>query len=422
MPRTYKSGSANLHIDLAAPPKWSYAAGAEIIGNVTRHSPVVSPEASVTLRLNGRVKTKITVSRGQNGKDVYRGRWNLFQPRSVLLYKGPLHLGQDGSDPLLWPFSINLPTGPDLSVLTGHFKGESFLPLNEDHVTNSPLPGTAFVINDSIGSRTSHGFVEYFLTATLQYNRAGSLETDAATLPITVRHPPGPIPATVIYRTKPWTTDEKIHSQRLVPGMESAELSFKQKTQKFFHSSKVPGLHFTVEIGSPRVIQFDNPEPFPFTVRLVPQRKTTSPAIRDVVYQFRLNWVKMKIKSSNTVIAPGNWIDSVHRHETEEKSSFNLEQAFSRLECPVMIPCSEGEKNKVNIGSMLQLVLHSNGLNAWLTSGGRPLPLVANFAPDYTTYNIRHRNLTVEWELSLSLVEETISVKAKLPVQILPAF
>lgn len=418
MPRTCQTGNANLRIDLAAPPNWTYGPGAEIIGNVARDSPVVSPEASLTLTLNGRVKTKIEVSRGQ-AKDVYRGRWNLFPPRSLLLYQGPLH-GQKG-DPLLWPFSIHLPSRADSSVLKGHFKEESFLPLNEDHVANSPLPGTASVINDGIGSRTSHGFVEYFLTATLRYKRAGSFEGATANMPITVRHPPGPKPAAVIYRTRPWKTDVRIHSQRLVPGMENAELSFKQKTQKLFHSSKVPELHFTVEIGSPRVIQLDNPTPFPFTIRLTPQMTGTSPVIRDVVQQFQLNWVKMKIRSGNALRAPGNWLESVHRHDTEQKSNFCLERAFSRLETPVMIPCTEGEKNMVNIGNMLQLVLRSNGLTACLTSGGRQLCTVANFAPDYTTYNIRHKNLTVDWELNLSLVEETVSVKARLPVQILPA-
>lgn len=421
MPRTYKTGTMSLQIDLAAPPKWSYAAGDEIIGNVVRHTPIVSPEASVTLTLHGRVKTKITVSRGQNGKDVYRGRWTLFKPRSVLLFKGPLHLSADSGDSLIWPFSINLPFRPDPSVLTGHFKEESFLPLNEAHVANSTLPGSTFVTNDNLGgmgSKTSHGFVEYFLTANLRYQRGGSTENDTANMPIIVRYPAGPDPSTVTYGTKSWTMDKKIRSQRLVPGMENADLSFRQRTQKFFHSSKVPELHFIVEIGSPHVIQIENPTPIPLTIRLIPRHTMTSPVIRDVVQQARLNWVSMKIKSYNTVMAPGNWgLGTVHQHDDSDKCNLGLERAFSRLEQPVMIPCAEGEKNTVNIGSMLQLVLHSNRLS----SGGRFLPTLFSIAADYTTYNIRHRNTTLEWELNLTIAEETISVKAKLPVKILPA-
>lgn len=114
----------------------------------------------------------------------------------------------------------------------------------------------------------------------------------------------------------------EVSTYRLVPGMENVELSFKQKSQKFFHSSKVPTLGFTFEYFCPAVIQLGNSTPIPFLVRMIPEKKRTSEVLHDVPATARLNFLQFTLKADTTVIAPGTW--GTHDGDDTVKHNINV--------------------------------------------------------------------------------------------------
>ncbi|BAE61199.1 unnamed protein product [Aspergillus oryzae RIB40] len=415
MPQTAKTGNENINIDLASPPGWTYVGGDTVIGNVVRRSHVVTPDASVTLTLVGRVKTKITVKRN-NGQltstSHYRGRWQLFSTSRETLFRGPLHLPEGSvNNPLTWPFSVEIPTRPSDRVLEGHCKEESYLPLDKEILAKNTLPASFFSSNR--GWRTSsEGFVEYYLEAQLRYSRSGSFEVETATFPITIRHVPQA--GTFIYELQSRLLAGRAKSQRLLPGMEHAELSLKQKTQKLFGSSKVPEFHYTVEVSWPYAIQLDNPMPVPIIISIKPA--STSPEISDVVQKVQLNWVNMVIKSQTMVRAPGNLTPTyTHNHSHSSSHPIGLKKAFLRLESPVVFTTGKGNE-PVDIGSMFGLLFHSNGS----TVGGLRNTTYSGPSPDFITYNILHRN-ELELEVSLTVAEETKEFKISSGLKILAA-
>lgn len=106
-------------------------------------------------------------------------------------------------------------------------------------------------------------------------------------------------------KRSPWPAS--VSAYCLVPGMENSALTFKQKSQEFVHSSKVPTIGFTVETSYPAVIQLGNPTPIPFLVRIVPERIRTSEILQDVPQPAQLKSLELLLKADTMVIAPGMW-------------------------------------------------------------------------------------------------------------------
>ncbi|KAE8372134.1 hypothetical protein BDV26DRAFT_274746 [Aspergillus bertholletiae] len=415
MPYTTRTGNEALNIDLASPPGWTYVGGDTVIGNVVRRSHIVTPDAMVTITLVGRVKTKITVKRN-NGQTTstshYRGRWELFQTSRDTLFRGPLHLPPNSSDnPLTWSFSIDIPTRPSDQVLVGHCSEESYLPLDKEILARSTLPASFFASHR--GWRTSsEAFVEYYLEAHLRYSRSGSFDDEIATFPITIR--PVPPAGGFNYELQSRLLTGMAKSQRLLPGMEHAELSLKQKTQKLFGSSKVPEFRYTVEISWPYAVQLDHLVPVPIIISVQPDR--TSPDISNVAQKVQLNWVSMTIKSLTNVRAPGNLTPTYTHSDSHSYShTIGLKNAFMRLKSPIVFTTGKGNE-PINIGNMLGLFFHSDGT----TVGGLRTTTYDGPSPDFITYNIMNRN-ELQLELSLTVAEETKQFKISSGLTILPA-
>lgn len=409
MGRTVELGDNDLQISLAAPPDWTYAAGDTVIGTLVRRSPITAPDATLTLSLNGRVKTKIIITRGKT-RSEYRGRWHLLGTYAQLVYQGPLHLSEDSFDILSWQFSIAIPKGPEISVVNEHFEGESFLPLDTGVVAHQPLPGTYY----GSGSSGTHGFVEYYLEAALEYSHGHSKKSDGAILPITLRHPQPKKPFTNP-RPKHSTVERHVRSQRVLPGMDSAELTLGQKTRKLFHSHHVPVFYFKVRVGMPVAIQIGNPAPIPLTVHILPNHNETSTVVRDNPPAIHLNWVNLKLMSNAKVLAPGNWLDTVHDGHVGDVLKLGLEKAFEKLGTPIVLPCGRKEKNHVNIGEMLQLALLPDGLYA----GRKHLAYLSGLQPSFATYNIQNSHW-LEWEVCLTIAGESVTVEGGGKVKIFP--
>lgn len=409
---TSRKGSPDFKFDVAAPAGWFYAAGDKIIGSLIRHTPIVTPEATITLSLLGRIKTKITESKSNNSRTHYRSEALLAKTDQVILSRQPLHLPQGSGAPLCWEFAVEIPTEPLQSVRQGFTPRTSFVPLDRDHPAHHTLPGSFFSSRDGI-TVSSSGFVEYYLKAQLRYTFKGSSKTVEAIWPFRLNHP---VEGTSeqLSKLNCLSIFQTIQSQRLLPGMQHADLSFKQKTQKLFGSSKVPKLVFNMRIYHPTAIQIDNPQPIPIILEILPLPDQTSSSIED--QSIVINWVRMCLHQRTSVLAPSNFLTD-HAHDDRHPSSahLNLESAFQRLESPLVISTREKGEKKVNIGETFQLVFRSNGM----ASGSRFLNAVAPI-PDFTTYSIQHTN-AVEWKVSYSVAGETETVKASSTLKVIAA-
>ncbi|ROW13594.1 hypothetical protein VPNG_04603 [Cytospora leucostoma] len=298
-----------------------YKPGDVITGRVLRRAQTVSPRATVTIQLLGRAKTKIVVTRhtGQSTtQSYYRSRFNFFEDAQTRrqLHDGPIHVTSGGS-PEIWEFAINVPLTPSPLAIRAHNpKPESsFLSLIANDIASYPLPSSFATEGRKLHTRFE-GYVEYHLEASLLQQGSHHEKAITATLPIQLRTPSMPYPL-VNFDLQQHAWPCTVSAYRLVPGMENAELSFKQKSQQFFRSSKVPKFAFTVWTSCPGVIQLGNPTPIPFLVRIVPDKKRTSEVLHDVPETARVNALDFVIKADTTVIAPGTFTthdgkDSIH--------------------------------------------------------------------------------------------------------------
>ncbi|EYE92936.1 uncharacterized protein EURHEDRAFT_414885 [Aspergillus ruber CBS 135680] len=426
MPQTRETRNADLQIDLASPPGWTFAPGDTVIGTVLRHSHIVAPKATVTLSLVGHVRTKITPN-GSSSRGYYRGHWYLFSTTTTqVLFEGPLHAPKDSSSSssskseTSWSFSLPIPTKPADSALGGHYNEEGFLPQDKYGIAHHTLPGT-FVTSNNDWNHSSEGYVEYYLEAQLQYHQWGMYRFGRATVPIIMR-PQAPVvfPDCDLQRH---TVDQGSLGQWLLPGKGCTDRKFMQKTQRLLGSSRVPRAHYSVEIGLPRIIQLDNTSSIPLTLNIVlpPQQgMTNSTDMHNVGLKIRLNWIKMSIKSTTTLLAPRDARKLLTKSDSHSVlHNLNLERAFRDLDVPIEFFIDKTRNNgPVNIGSMFQLVLRSNGLKAKNRRlASVPYPYIQ---PDLITYNIRHSHRLV-MEVSLTIAGERHTVPVSGDVMILAA-
>jgi hypothetical protein len=196
----------------------------------------------------------------------------------------------------------------------------------------------------------------------------------------------------------------RITSQRLLPGMEDAELSVKQHVQKFFSSSKLPRFTHTVHLTVPAAIQLDNPNPIPLQLEAVPDREGTSDSIKDVAQRIRVVEIQAILISRTYCLALSQFSESLRDYTYEQKTDLNLQRAFAGLESPLIITTGKGNES-VHIGNVFQLTLDAKGLR---TGNRRLNPYwkgLSQIYPDFTTYNIQHSH-TIEWNICLNVAGE----------------
>ncbi|RGP68782.1 hypothetical protein FLONG3_8045 [Fusarium longipes] len=377
----------------------SYAPGDTIIGYVHRKNHVVGANASVSISLSGRSKTKMVVSNG-NSTTTYRGRFNLIPRNRQVIYEGPVHIELDNNEQA-WPFAITLPKYVDPNHLQNDEQRESFLPLR---ATDYVLPST--YAYSTVGS--TEAFVEYYLTATLVVRGRG--DSAEATLPITVanvdQHPP-----IADFGLKEARSYHQIVTYRLVPGMEEAKLSFSQKFKQVLQTTSVPQFAFDLVVGLPTLIQLDNPNPLPIKIHIVPNQKNTSEVIKDVPHEVKLTYVCIRIIAHTEILCEGTF--SPHTKDKNRDIDLGIARALYKLNQSINIPCSS-KCPPVNIGKMIDLRLGYLGSGFLQTSGWGRSP----FVPDFTTYNIRQSH-TLKWEVRGKVAEEEFKANGAVPVKLL---
>lgn len=414
MPQHSLRGSNAFKFDLAAPAGWPYAPGETIIGNLMRKTPIVTPKATVSLSLEGRSKVKIVRSSGQSRK-VYRDHWQIIRLRESVIYKGPLHLPEGSDEALSWPISLDIPLEP-IELSSGYDTKGSFLPKDMSHPIHHTLPGSFFSTETSVfGSTTgSCSFVEYFLTAYLRYQHGGHNEMHEAVCPIIMRHS---MPDTHrLGVPQMFTARNKVSSQRLLPGMEKAELSFKQHTQKFFGSSEVPQFAYTLRLTMPASIRLDDSSPIPLQIEVVQNPESTSDSIKDVAQNIEISELQAILRSQTVDRALSTVFNIEVNNGYDEKACLGLQNVLSKLESPLVITTGKRSES-LHLGNMLQLTLGSRGLRCQgqIVRGAYTS---CSIHPDLTTHNIRHTH-RMEWKIGLKIAGETETHRFTNGVQII---
>jgi hypothetical protein len=392
----------------------SYSPGDAIAGRVVRKTHTVSTRGWVTIRLFGRAKSKLTIRRN-NGNNTtthhYRGRFNFFAPNGTCqkIFDGPVHIPPDGSLQE-WPFTLVIPTGPSpSSVKAGNLQDRSFLPLDVGTIAASSLP-SSFAFSNHRWREQFHCFVEYYLEAEFRQEKKSQLSR--ATLPIVVLATSSTYPFES-FDLKARTYSGCIQTQRLIPGLESAELSFRQRTQKWFGSSKVPKFSFSIQVDCPAVIQLQNPNPIPFRIRIVPDRKQSSESLVDLPQTLALTSLYMQIEATTSIICDASF--SPRTASGSGTYAFAPKGSVLGIRKPITIE-SGADSKALDLGALLGLSLHPQHANA----RGKPLPQFGKIYPSFVTYNIKHSH-RLRWELSLETAGEVMKITGEQSVSILAA-
>lgn len=306
MPPTKVEAGPHLSIaidDIGRP----YQAGDIITGRVIRKTHVVCPMTIVEVWLLGRAKVRlgVTTATGTGAQTTYyRGRFNFFEKNPKQIQAGPVHIPQGGA-PESWEFALEIPTTMSpTAVLSEHKHPDrgSFVPLDSSTITSQTLPASFFARGHR-GDKDFETYVEYHIEASmvLQGSHGKSI---SASQPIVMRAPAMPYPL-ASYDLQPQFQISSVSTWRLVPGMEDVHLSLKQKTQKLFHSSKVPSLGFRLFMSTPTAIQLGHPAPVPVKVRVEPDRRHSTDILHDAPQFAVVTSLELVLKAKTFVLANG---------------------------------------------------------------------------------------------------------------------
>ncbi|KAM0482176.1 hypothetical protein ACHAP7_004403 [Fusarium lateritium] len=402
MPQTGPLSSSALGIRIRE-AQASYSPGDTIIGCVYRKAPTVSPDASVSITVCGRTKSKMVVST-TNSNTTYRGRFAVLPERACRqkIFHGPLHI-ENGSDEQTWPFAITLPQYVDPRYMQGERQKESFLPLG----------GADYILPSTFSLRSSgstEAFVEYFFQASLVITGQGHVERPEAMLPFALRNL-SPDPPRADFGLKGAKNRQSVSTYRLIPGQEDAKLSFSQKMKKSFGASSVPNFLFDVLVDVPTIIQLDNPNPVPFKIQVIPDWTGTSEVIRDIPQTIKLTSVSIRIIATTDILCEGTF--SPRDKTKREEIDLDIMSALSRLTGDITIPCTD-DSSPLDIGELISLRLGRSSPS--LPTRYRPGDI--RFSPSFTTYNIRHSH-RLNWAIKGEIAGEPFGASGAVALKLL---
>ncbi|KPM42951.1 hypothetical protein AK830_g3624 [Neonectria ditissima] len=408
MPQTLPTLNPRFGIRLSG-SRSEYAPGDTIAGCVFRKAHTVSPSASVDISLHGRAKSKMSVGRGDGSSRIYRGRFNLINvpDNTQTVFEGPLHI-PSADEEQIWPFSLVIPTYVDPSTLGANYRQHSYLSIEELDVATHDLPST---FNSRQYGTRSHkeGFVEYYLQAEMRLTTQGSTDTHEAILPVVLKtrdlNPP-----IVDFKLKSYRNSHSVASHRLVPGKRNEQLSLSQKTQQLFGSSRVPTMHFELQVNVPTVIQLENPNPLPFQVRVVPNWEKSSKILNRAPPLARVTELSMVIVARTEVKCSSGV--KVLDADTRGKLDLRLEDAIAERQDPIFVPCTpDGPPG--DVGEVLNLRIGRCGRL------GKPSEY-DTLNPSFKTYNICHDHCLV-WSMTVRMAGVDTKTRAVQPITIIAA-
>ena len=274
----------SLRIDV---PNKFYTASSPVTGNVTLIGTEDVGVGSISITFSGRCKSKIVVSRGNNGSSTYRGRVTLFTYTQTL-FRGPhtLHPSEHS-----WAFSFRFPERCEEVVRSGDWFQSD--PRYCDDV-NQPLPSTYHLLERGWQRRQS-GFVSYQLEATLSTDgtRIFSSWQNSTTKElkfVKVRVEAAPDPRMIVMRRA-----FVCQSMHLMPGYEQRSLTFKEKLASL-RSKNVPTATFELVLEMPQVVVCNQALPLYLSVEhgLTNPTLSTTPSVS-------LKGIKVSLQANGSV-------------------------------------------------------------------------------------------------------------------------
>ncbi|KAK2044254.1 hypothetical protein LZ31DRAFT_554487 [Colletotrichum somersetense] len=416
MPQALQEQSQDLSIQLLGPHTRLYG-GSVVAGHVVRRSHIVAPSATVRVRLLGRAKAKLAIERSNNNKSYYRSRFDFWPDAAVtqVVHRGPVHIAPGAGEYQAWAFALTLPTHTDGrfidAISSSSARRACFLGHGVGQIPGTSLPGSFYLDGRSF-SKKWHAFVEYWIEAELVAQ--GKSSVVKAVLPVRVFSPPTSAPPISDFGLTRRTMSGYVASQRLLPGMEDAQLSFKQKTHKFFGSSKVPAFHFTLDVRAPTVIQMGNDASIPFLLHLIPNGDKTTDTVQDVQQTVTIQSMKLEIHSTDAIICPGT-LDP-HEAGTMRKKCIAMIDSLYPQNQSIVLPSGPKEE-PLDLGAVLDLrvdtlgrVLHE--AREWRESVGTAL------LPAFVTYCLKVEH-TMHWKIQLAVAGETWKCEGGQRLQVL---
>ncbi|KAJ4424713.1 hypothetical protein N0V82_000641 [Gnomoniopsis sp. IMI 355080] len=439
----YKAGpELRIELDNVGGPQLPCQPGDVMRGRIIRSVPGVSPRTTISIRLLGRAKTKIVVTRhnGQSSsRSVYRNRYNFFNTTQTrqFVHDGPLHITSGGGgEPLSWPFAIDVPLHPLPAAIKseGNNPDACFLSLQPEDIASAPLPASFFASGRHMNTKFET-YVEYHLEAEL-LDSGSHGKAVTAVLPIQIRARPSMTYPLSNFDMQRRVLQGQISTYHLVPGMENAELSLKQKTKQFMGSSKVPTFGFKIQVEWPAIIQLENPTPIPFTMRIVPDRGRTSEVLHDVAQTVVLNSLELVLKAHTSTLAPTHWStkhaqDTLKHHislpvvalgkatnppidnDPSTREGGESSTAAQRKPFGIVLPSrwETGKETALDIGTAMNLRLFSTHATAMGQLIGRTSQ-GGSIYPTFTTYCIRH-SATLKWKAVMEIAGQTEKFEAE---------
>ncbi|VUC22957.1 unnamed protein product [Clonostachys rosea] len=379
----FKSDSVNSTLGIELDSEYPYQPGDVATGRIYRKSPVDSPYATVKLRLNGQVRTKIP---------QFNGQMQILD-QSQVVHDGPIHL-PSGEIRQEWPFTLKIPTHIDSACLpTDANPKKYFFPLRNDDGTTAILPPTFDGTYDS----DRKAVIEYILEAEMQLEGQGKSGKSKAVLLITIEyfHAGEPLAST------PFNFGQKelsVSSPRLIPGKENTKLSTSQKMKGLFSSRSTPTFTFQVMIAIPKLIQLGNPYFVPFQMKATPLWDKSHESLRGSPPKIVVKRFALEVITRVTVMGPLN--SGVGRF-WDRNRVINTNLALMRLGYELEVPCDEGSTPAVDLGKAVKFQIpyekemnfHANHLR-----------------PSFDTHLIRNVHI-LKWRVELDVVGKNFVIE-----------
>ncbi|KAK3372069.1 hypothetical protein B0H63DRAFT_483780 [Podospora didyma] len=397
--------------------------GDTVAGHVQRQAHAVSPHASVVIKLMGRSVAMLRKKTGTSDNETtrhYKSEFNLLNLQPVILFDGPLHIPPDTQQPHSWPFTFNIPSVCSPSIAGGQNPNESFIPFSG----GGPAPPLPFTFHTRQGTPSSFmtAWIEFYLEANLVEQHGNAFKTTATAVHLITIHPPTIPPLLELTMHRLLSIEPSIiRSQRLLPGMEDADLSFKQKTLKFFHSTSVPRYVFKVCVDLPDAIQLG--AVVPFRIKILPLPHHSDHALEKTGQEIRLQSATVKMKALTGIAVPqgfgvrADWDLNKEMNATEVTVSPKVNGGQF-----IVVPSSSSSSGELgtddgvlplDVGTLVDLRFDM----AWVDCAGQRIPIQKSdwmstsdwLYPSFVTYNIR-RGYRMKLVLALELAKETVKV------------
>ncbi|CAG9980889.1 unnamed protein product [Clonostachys byssicola] len=365
----FKSDSTNSILSIELDASHPHRPGDVATGRIYRKPPVACDHATLKLRLNGQVRTKIP---------QFNGQMQILD-QSQIVHDGPVHL-PSAQLRQEWPFTLNIPTHIDSACLPADANPKKyFFPLRNDDGTTAIVPPTFDGTYDS----DRKAVIEYTLEAEMELEGQGKSGKAKAVLPIIIEY---------------FRAGDPLTSTPFNFWKENTKLSTSQKMKGLFSSRSTPTFTFQLIIAVPKLIQLGNPYFVPFQMKANPLWNKSHESLGKLPPKIVVKRFALEVITRVTVMGPMN--SGVGRFWDRNKI-INTNLALMRLGYELEVPCDEASTPAVDLGNAVKFQIpyekemnfHANHLR-----------------PSFDTHIIRNVHI-LKWKVEIEVVGKSFVIE-----------